>query len=65
MKGIRTASALLAAALGAAAPAAQQGNAWRPAHTVLGPVCQAADWDQTGNLTACVGGKAVVWRGGG
>lgn len=63
MKGIRTASALLAAALGAAAPAAQQGNAWRPAHTVLGPVCQATDWDQAGNLNAYVGVKEFVWRG--
>lgn len=43
------------------AAAKEQPNAWRPAITLMEPVCQATDWNQTGALNTHIGmGKGYV-----
>ena len=49
--------------LAAPLPAAQQNNAWRPVHTIMEPVCQATDWNQTDALNAYVGAKEFKYKG--
>ena len=49
--------------LAAPLPAAQQNNAWRPVHTIMEPVCQATDWNQTDALNAYVGVSEFKYKG--
>ena len=49
--------------LAAPLPAAQQNNAWRPVHTIMEPVCQATDWNQTDALNAYVGASEFKYKG--
>ena len=49
--------------LAAPLPAAQQNNAWRPVHTIMEPVCQATDWNQTDALNAYVGAREFEYKG--
>ena len=49
--------------LAAPLPAAQQNNAWRPVHTIMEPVCQATDWNQTDALNAYVGASEFEYKG--
>ncbi len=47
--------------IGRIAFAGEYGNSWRPKYTVIEPVCQATDWNQTGALNTYVAlGKGYV-----
>ena len=47
--------------IGRIAFAGEYGNSWRPDYTVIEPVCQATDWNQTGALNTYVAqGKGYV-----
>lgn len=60
---MRTIALCCAAFTAAGLSAATQANTWRPAHTVLEPVCQATDWNQAGKLNAYVGADSFTYRG--